>query len=64
MSDFFAENKPLEDLTGRSLRGGVVSLASRAVNAAVQVASVIVLAGRGASTRLQVGRSVIQSCTA
>jgi PST family polysaccharide transporter len=44
ISNYFGENKPLEDFTGRSLRGGVVSLAARAVNALVQVASVIVLA--------------------
>ena len=41
---YFGENKPQEDFTGRSLRGGVVSLAARAINALVQVASVIVLA--------------------
>lgn len=44
MRNYFGENKPSEDFTGRSLRGGVVSLAARAVNALVQVASVIVLA--------------------
>ena len=44
MSNYFGQNKPSEDFTGRSLRGGVVSLAARAVNALVQVASVIVLA--------------------
>ena len=38
------KTSPSEDFTGRSLRGGVVSLAARAVNALVQVASVIVLA--------------------
>jgi len=44
MRNYFGENKPSEDFSGRSLRGGVVSLAARAVNALVQVASVIVLA--------------------
>jgi PST family polysaccharide transporter len=44
MSGYFGENRPGEDLTARSLRGGVVSLVSRAINAFVQVASVIVLA--------------------
>ena len=44
MRNYFGENKPSEDFTGRSLRGGVVSLAARAVNSLVQVASVIVLA--------------------
>jgi PST family polysaccharide transporter len=44
MRNYFGENKPSEDFSGRSLRGGVISLAARAVNALVQVASVIVLA--------------------
>jgi polysaccharide transporter, PST family len=44
MSDYFGENKPSGDFKGRSLRGGVISLGARAVNALVQVASVIVLA--------------------
>jgi polysaccharide transporter, PST family len=44
MSDYFGENKPSGDFTGRSLRGGVISLGARAINALVQVASVMVLA--------------------
>jgi polysaccharide transporter, PST family len=44
MSGYFGENRTDEDLGRRSLRGGVISLASRAINAVVQVASVIVLA--------------------
>jgi polysaccharide transporter, PST family len=44
MRNYFGENKPSEDFTGGSLRGGVVSLAARAINALVQVVSVIVLA--------------------
>jgi PST family polysaccharide transporter len=42
--DYFGENKPREDFGRRSLRGGMVSIGARAINALVQIASVIVLA--------------------
>jgi PST family polysaccharide transporter len=42
--DYFGENKPREDFGRRSLRGGVVSIGARAINALVQIASVVVLA--------------------
>lgn len=42
--EFFAENKPLEDHSGKSLRAGVVSVAGRALNALIQIGSVLFLA--------------------
>jgi polysaccharide transporter, PST family len=42
--DFFAENKPLDDHTGKSLRAGAVSVAGRALNALIQIGSVLFLA--------------------
>jgi polysaccharide transporter, PST family len=44
MSDYFGENKPREDFGRRSLRGGMVSIGARVINALVQIASVVVLA--------------------
>jgi polysaccharide transporter, PST family len=44
MTNYFAENKPSEDFAGRSLRGGVVSIGARVINALVQVGSVVFLA--------------------
>ena len=42
--DYFGENRPKGDFGRRSLRGGIISVGSRILNALVQVASVIVLA--------------------
>ena len=42
--EFFAENKPLEDHSGKSLRAGAVSVAGRALNALIQIGSVLFLA--------------------
>jgi PST family polysaccharide transporter len=42
--DYFGENKPQQDFGKRSLRGGIISIGSRIINALVQVASVVVLA--------------------
>jgi PST family polysaccharide transporter len=44
VTDYFGENKPQEDFGRRSLRGGMVSIGARAINALVQIASVVVLA--------------------
>jgi polysaccharide transporter, PST family len=41
---YFGENRPHEDFGRRSLRGGIVSIGSRIINAVIQVASVVVLA--------------------
>jgi PST family polysaccharide transporter len=41
---YFDENRPQEGHTGRSLRGGAVSIAARGLNAAVQIGSVLFLA--------------------
>jgi PST family polysaccharide transporter len=41
---YFEENKAHEDHSGRSLRGGAVSVAARGVNAFVQIGSVLFLA--------------------
>jgi PST family polysaccharide transporter len=41
---YFDENKPQKDHTGQSLRGGAVSVAARAINAIVQIGSVLFLA--------------------
>lgn len=41
---YFEENKAQEDHSGRSLRGGAVSVAARGVNAFVQIGSVLFLA--------------------
>lgn len=42
--EFFEENKPHEDHTGKSLRAGAVSVAARLLNAFVQIGSVLFLA--------------------
>jgi polysaccharide transporter, PST family len=42
--DYFGENKPGEDLRRRSLRGGMISIGARIINALVQTVSVVVLA--------------------
>jgi PST family polysaccharide transporter len=44
MTEYFGDNKPREDFGRRSLRGGMVSVGARAINALVQIASVVVLA--------------------
>jgi PST family polysaccharide transporter len=44
VADYFGENKPREDLAQRSLRGGVISIVGKVVNAFVQIASVVFLA--------------------
>jgi PST family polysaccharide transporter len=44
MTNYFGENKPREDFGRRSLRGGMVSIGARIINALVQVGSVVVLA--------------------
>lgn len=41
---YFDENKPKDDHAAQSLRGGAVSVAARAVNATVQIGSVLFLA--------------------
>ena len=43
-STYFEDNKPTDDHTTRSLRGGALSVAARGVNAVVQIGSVLVLA--------------------
>ncbi len=42
--NYFGENKPHEAFGRRSLRGGMVSIGSRVINAVIQVVSVVVLA--------------------
>ncbi|HET9384149.1 MAG TPA: lipopolysaccharide biosynthesis protein [Gemmatimonadales bacterium] len=42
--DYFGEHQPADDHSGRSLRAGAVSLAARAVNAFVQIGTVLFLA--------------------
>jgi polysaccharide transporter, PST family len=44
MREYFGDNKPREDFGRRSLRGGMVSIGARVINALVQIASVVVLA--------------------
>src|SRR5438132_5400345 len=44
VTNYFGENKPREDFGRRSLRGGMVSIGARIVNAMVQIGSVVVLA--------------------
>jgi PST family polysaccharide transporter len=44
LSQYFDENRPQEGHRGRSLRGGAVSVAARAINAVVQIGSVLFLA--------------------
>jgi PST family polysaccharide transporter len=44
VTNYFGENKPREDFGRRSLRGGMISIAARVINALVQMVSVVVLA--------------------
>jgi PST family polysaccharide transporter len=44
VTDYFGENKPREDFGRRSLRGGMVSIGARVINALVQIVSMVVLA--------------------
>ena len=44
MDAYFGDNKPRQDHAERSLRGGAVSVAARAINAGVQIGSVLFLA--------------------
>jgi PST family polysaccharide transporter len=44
VTNYFGENKPRDNFGQHSLRGGVVSIGARVVNAFVQMASVVVLA--------------------
>jgi PST family polysaccharide transporter len=44
VTTYFEDNKPPEDHSARSLRGGAVSIAARGINAVVQIGSVLFLA--------------------
>jgi PST family polysaccharide transporter len=44
VANYFGENKPRGDIARRALRGGVVSIGARVVNAVVQMGSVVILA--------------------
>jgi PST family polysaccharide transporter len=44
VTNYFGENKPHENFGRRSLRGGMVSIGARIINALVQIGSVVVLA--------------------
>jgi PST family polysaccharide transporter len=44
VTNYFGENKPREDFGRRSLRGGMISIGARVINALVQMISVVVLA--------------------
>ena len=44
VTTYFEDNKPVEDHSAKSLRGGAVSIAARGINAVVQIGSVLFLA--------------------